>query len=66
MVFGTYQFSSDDTHKDRVVAVYQLLTLCRQILVRNQGTGLLQVAQDLALETHRSQSLRRRCCCCLA
>lgn len=55
-MFGTYQFSSDDTHKDRVVAVYQLLTLCRQILVRDQGTGFLQVTQDLTLETDLTAS----------
>lgn len=49
----TYQFPCDNPDQDRVVAIHHLLALLRQTLIRDELTGLLQVFQNICLQSQR-------------
>lgn len=52
-VGGAHQFSFNDPHEDGVVVIHHLLALCGQTLIRDELAGLLQVPENLTLQSQK-------------
>lgn len=52
---GAHQFSFNDANEDGEVAVHHLFALCTQTFIRDELAGLLQVPENLSLQTQKEK-----------